>query len=509
MPIVYAVHGWLPTTGALRNNPAGLPDPWVLDNYVDILTGELFWNSSRTASSSRAAVTIVVVSALAAYVFARFAFPGREPLFTLFALGLLFPAAVAILPLYILLRTLGLLNNPLGVALPQAAFGIPLTIIILRPFFQEHPGRAGGRRRHRRLRPVRVLLADPAAAGASGARDRGDPGARGQLERVPAAAARAWDGSVDAAAGRHELPQQYSQDAAGILAFTSLSMVPALLFYVVRGAPAHRRPDQWSGEGMTTQHRIRAVRRADEGACRSRPDSRWRRGPGPHRPDDPRREARPAGLVWSFDLVDGEALDAEGSRAAARGRHRPGHAGRRAPPTCRPAGSPSSATRSSATSSRRRAGDPGDHPRGEPPRGHGPGRDVLPAGHRPGRHVGSPLVEEARRPSVDTRARPAPSQALAPVFDVARDPRWGRIEETYGEDPYLAARLGSRLRARHPGDRGDGDPRPVIATAKHMVGHGLPEGGLNQAPSHIGTRELHDEFLFPFEAAVRVAGAAR
>ncbi len=82
---------------------------------------------------------MVVVSALAAYVFARFAFRGREALFTLFALGLLFPAAVAILPLYILLRTIGLLDNPLGVALPEAAFGIPLTIIILRPFFRSIP----------------------------------------------------------------------------------------------------------------------------------------------------------------------------------------------------------------------------------------------------------------------------------------------------------------------------------------------------------------------------------
>ena len=72
-------------------------------------------------------------------MFARVAFRGREALYTLFVLGLLFPVAVAILPLYILIRGLGLLDNPLGVALPQAAFQLPLTIVILRPFFRSIP----------------------------------------------------------------------------------------------------------------------------------------------------------------------------------------------------------------------------------------------------------------------------------------------------------------------------------------------------------------------------------
>ena len=95
-------------------------------------------------------------------------------------------------------------------------------------------------------------------------------------------------------------------------------------------------------------------------------------------------------------------------------------------------------------------------------------------------------------------------QALSPILDITRDPRWGRIEETYGEDPYLVAELGA---AYIRGLQGDGDPEDrVVATGKHMVGHGLPEGGLNHAPSHIGARELEDAFLFPFEAAVRDAG---
>ena len=95
--------------------------------------------------------------------------------------------------------------------------------------------------------------------------------------------------------------------------------------------------------------------------------------------------------------------------------------------------------------------------------------------------------------------------ALGPVFDIGRDPRWGRIEETYGEDPYLAAELGC---AFVNGLQGDSLEDGVAATGKHLVGHGLAEGGLNMAPAHLGPRELRDEQLFAFEAAVRTAGIA-
>ncbi len=111
------------------------------------------------------------------------------------------------------------------------------------------------------------------------------------------------------------------------------------------------------------------------------------------------------------------------------------------------------------------------------------------------------MASTLRRRMLATGAR----QSLAPVLDVTRDPRWGRIEETYGEDPYLAAELGCAYVRGIQGERlSDG----VIATGKHMVGHGLAEGGLNQAPAHLGPREMRDEQLFPFEAAVREAGIA-
>ena len=114
------------------------------------------------------------------------------------------------------------------------------------------------------------------------------------------------------------------------------------------------------------------------------------------------------------------------------------------------------------------------------------------------------LVERVARLIARHLRATGASQALAPVLDITRDPRWGRLEETYGEDPYLAAVLGCAY-VRGIQAAPDGERR-LIATAKHMVGHGVPEGGLNQAPAHVGRRELLDEFLFPFEAAVREAG---
>ena len=96
-------------------------------------------------------------------------------------------------------------------------------------------------------------------------------------------------------------------------------------------------------------------------------------------------------------------------------------------------------------------------------------------------------------------------QGLSPVLDVVRDPRWGRTEEAYGEDAYLVARMGT---AFVEGLQGDDLATGVIATAKHFVGYGASEGGMNWAPVHVPDRELLEVFLHPFEAAVRTAGLA-
>jgi beta-glucosidase len=94
-------------------------------------------------------------------------------------------------------------------------------------------------------------------------------------------------------------------------------------------------------------------------------------------------------------------------------------------------------------------------------------------------------------------------QGLAPVLDVTRDPRWGRVEETFGEDPYLVSRMGV---AYVKGLQGEDPKKGIAATLKHFAGHGLPEGGLNCAPSHIPPRLLREVYLYPFEQAVKEGG---
>jgi len=95
-------------------------------------------------------------------------------------------------------------------------------------------------------------------------------------------------------------------------------------------------------------------------------------------------------------------------------------------------------------------------------------------------------------------------QGLSPVLDVARDPRWGRVEETFGEDPYLIAGMGT---AYVKGLQGDDLSHGVIATLKHFAGYGLSEGGLNWAPAHIPPRLLREVYLYPFKEAIKTGGA--
>ncbi len=103
------------------------------------------------------------------------------------------------------------------------------------------------------------------------------------------------------------------------------------------------------------------------------------------------------------------------------------------------------------------------------------------------------------------------AHVLSPVVDVARDPRWGRIEETYGEDPFLVSEMGLAAVRGFQGRRGPDDPLDrdrVLATLKHMTGHGQPESGTNIGPANISERVLREMFFPPFERAVKEAGAA-
>ena len=108
--------------------------------------------------------------------------------------------------------------------------------------------------------------------------------------------------------------------------------------------------------------------------------------------------------------------------------------------------------------------------------------------------------------AAETRARGA-HQALTPVVDVARDPRWGRVEETYGEDPYLVSRMGIAAVRGFQGDATFGDKRHLLATLKHFAAHGQPESGMNCSPVNVSERLLRETFLYTFKEAIEQGGA--
>ncbi|WP_174452903.1 carbohydrate ABC transporter permease [Demequina iriomotensis] len=139
-PIAYLILGGFRTQGDLAANPTGLPDPFQWQNYWEILSGPLFWrqllNSTLVAVATTAAV--VLFGTMAAYPLSRYRFRGRELVFVIFTTGLMFPLTVAVLPLYLLLRDLGI-SGLWGLVIPQIAFALPVTIIILRPFIAALP----------------------------------------------------------------------------------------------------------------------------------------------------------------------------------------------------------------------------------------------------------------------------------------------------------------------------------------------------------------------------------
>ena len=137
VPIAIAVVGGLKTNGQLLNRPFSLPDPFVWTNYTDVLRTDAFWRQCGNSLLILIATTFLTLglSSTAAFAFARFSFRGREVIFTYFTLGLLFPATIAILPLYILVRQLGLVDSLWGIIMPQVAFQLPIGVLIMRNNF--------------------------------------------------------------------------------------------------------------------------------------------------------------------------------------------------------------------------------------------------------------------------------------------------------------------------------------------------------------------------------------
>ncbi len=110
------------------------------------------------------------------------------------------------------------------------------------------------------------------------------------------------------------------------------------------------------------------------------------------------------------------------------------------------------------------------------------------------KEVGAAIGSEARASGVD--------MLLSPVVNLARDPRWGRVEETYGEDPYLSGRIGLAYVEGMQGESLSTDST-CISEPKHFAAYGEPESGLNTAPTHAGEREMRSIFLKPFEPLVK------
>jgi len=140
-PAVFIIFGGFRTNSQITVDPAGLPNPWNITNYLNVLSSGTFWpqllNSLIVALSTT--VGVVVLGLMVGFGLARYSFRGNSLTYMLFAAGLMFPMTVAITPLYILIRLIGLLNTLPGLILPGIAFSLPTTVIILVPFLRAIP----------------------------------------------------------------------------------------------------------------------------------------------------------------------------------------------------------------------------------------------------------------------------------------------------------------------------------------------------------------------------------
>jgi len=236
VPMLYVIIGGFRTTAQLNVSPTGLPHPWVWANYKSILTSASFWQNLGNSAFIALVVTALAVGlgSMASFALARYHFRGREFWYMLFAIGLLFPANVASLPVYLLDKQIHLLDNWIGIALPEAAFSLPITIIILRPFMRAIPGEledaavVDGASRFTFFLRVLIPLSRPAL-----------------MTVAILAFVTSWNAYllpllVFTTPSHFTLPlgvatfqSTYSQDTASVFAFTALSMLPALAFFAL------------------------------------------------------------------------------------------------------------------------------------------------------------------------------------------------------------------------------------------------------------------------------------
>jgi raffinose/stachyose/melibiose transport system permease protein len=241
VPLVILIFGSLKTTGEMYSHPYTVPNPPHWENLVGILSSVSFWRLMRNSSLLMIATTagVVFVCGLAAFVFARLEFRGKNWLFNLFTIGLMFPINVAILPVYFVLRQLNELGIPLldslvGVILVQIAFNISGNILILRGFFTAIPSELqdasyiDGCNNFDFFWRILLPLAKPALSAVAALtmivswNDLLVPLVVLNSEQL-------WTLPL----GTMQFQGQYGQDLALISAFVALSSIPTIIFYVI------------------------------------------------------------------------------------------------------------------------------------------------------------------------------------------------------------------------------------------------------------------------------------
>ncbi|RPE27651.1 carbohydrate ABC transporter permease [Kitasatospora cineracea] len=233
-PVLYIVLGGFRTNAQISTSPAGLPGPWVVSNYLNVLKSVTFWGEFANSLVVALASTVgtVLLGLMVSFVLARYDFRLKGAMYSLFAAGLMFPLVIAITPLYIVVKDLGLVDNLLGVIVPQIAFGLPMTVIILVPF----------------LRAIPREIEEAAAIDGTGRLGfffrMVVPLSRPGVVTVGILAfINSWNNYVlplyvlnsqanfTLPLGVQAFSSQYSVDTAKVLAFTSLAMLPAMAFF--------------------------------------------------------------------------------------------------------------------------------------------------------------------------------------------------------------------------------------------------------------------------------------
>ena len=235
VPVLYSVLGGFRSNAQLAESPAGLPDPWVFSNYAGVLANSSFWRYALNSTMVALLTTAIVVifGLMAAYPLSRYHFRLREPIYMIFVLGLLFPATVAVIPLFIIIsKDMEMSNTWWGLALPQAAFALPMTIVILRPFLQaipqemEEAAHIDGASRLQIFARIMLPLSAPGLVTVGVLAFVGSWNAyllpllllHGDMRTLPLGVA--------------DFSSEHSADIAGVFAFTTLAMIPAMVFFL-------------------------------------------------------------------------------------------------------------------------------------------------------------------------------------------------------------------------------------------------------------------------------------